>query len=246
MKILGIDCANKSIGFAIIIFDLDAISEIKRLNDEFNQSHLFLNIKTVSQVAFTKLADIALRAANLAGKVMSIEYLGVFDLLSGIKMADSTTQLRSARLKGAMSIIDAMGPFDWIMIENQMGPNHKTNEVRSQLVYHYSNADSNINAYPVGQQKIPINNQQQIPRIDVVGCSYKQTIAIGESGRYTHFIQKYTTQYTANKQHTAYNLRELLKLYSKEDLIADIPDKLVGNAADAALMIIGRLNHSSP
>jgi len=150
--------------------------------------------------------------------VFDIQYLDVFDLIPGIKFNKSSVDQRTKGLKKVLKQFDKKYPsLDLVLIEYQMCQNFKSNELFSQIYFHYSD-------------KCPVHS---------VGPSLKNTLAFSKDNRYSNFTQKYATLYTANKNHASANLKYWLKLFNKEEFLDNINKKNVDDAADSFLTIVG-------
>jgi hypothetical protein len=74
--------------------------------------------------------------------------------------------------------------------------------------------------------------------INIVGPSLKNKVNICHGGEYSNFIEKYRTNYAANKNHTKFNALKLLELLDKKDMIIDIKKKNLDDISDSIMMSI--------
>lgn len=234
MKILGLDCGTKNLGFAVVEFE-----------------HMWkTKLEQVVQLRESgKLAEHAQSLLQLYKNLLQLKHAGKFDLLPNQKMRESTALERAARLKGVLTQMDSQfGPFDLVLVEYQMGPNNKAQDISSQIIMHYSTPDFNNTAIDVvanskstsGKQNNEQNNKTKLStiKIKIVGPSLKNSIWIGADGEYINFIRKYNNTYTANKAHTVYNFETYCKLFDVQ--LAKIKKSDMRDAADAFMMILAK------
>ena len=103
-----------------------------------------------------------------------------------------------------------------ILIEFQMGSNHKANIITSALIAIF--ADYNI---------------------ELVNPSLKNKIFINEEGKHKHFIKKYSQLYSANNAHTKYNFEQIERIFGTN--IKKSTNAERGHIADSFMQILGKL-----
>jgi hypothetical protein len=154
--------------------------------------------------------------------------------------------LKTIRLKGVLTNLDSYikntikKPLNVVLIEYQMGINHKSHEISSQLLYHYSSLNMQFKSLNTIYQS-SLFTSLNTPKLEIMGPSLKNTVSFNIAGKYSNFIKKYTTTYTANKNHTKFNLNTFLGTFKQESLVSKLPKLYLDDAADAFMMIFAYL-----
>lgn len=147
----------------------------------------------------------------------SIEYFecGSIDLLDGKKVKETSAIERTKKLHEFLKMFNQY-IIDYVYIEYQMGPNHKSKEVETGIMMHFAEKNL-ICAKP----------------------AFKNTIAFCPEGLYQNFIKKYSKTYDANKAHTKYNFTVFLnKLYElRPELKQNLNPKHMSDIADSFMQI---------
>lgn len=231
MHIISFDVATKSLGVSIINYNLELSNEINlELNLFLKKKEMLLSSKFNSDdfnnllKNYVDLLDIV--AKKLDEKI-KIEFLEVVDLIPGKKLKETTIIERTKNLQIYLTNLDKLLPKTPLifLVEYQMGPNDKSRVISSQILYHFS--------------KFCINNNNAI---HLIGPSLKNKIIIGGiDSKYSIFLEKYKTNYTANKAHAKYNFLKLITFLKKETLIKDIKAKNIDDIADSVLMSLAYL-----
>lgn len=216
VRVLSFDCANRSLAVCYASID------------KSNHTQLLDCIKKGKDTA-----EIYLQYAK-------IHFIKVYDITQGKKL---DTVQRTILLKTTLDELDKdievankaicdgknMGGenvgnviYDQVLIEYQMSANDKSRCVSQQLLYHYC-----------GKAKLKL-----------VGPTLKNKIDLSSDGSLSHgtFMAKYTTKYTANKNHSKENFKHYLKKTNNIELIKNIKSKNIDDVADAFNQIIGFLN----
>ena len=119
---------------------------------------------------------------------VKIHFVEVYDLTQG---NDLNTIQRAILLKSQLKKLDAIvSPPYSVLIEYQMSVNDKSRNVSNQLVYHYCDK---ANTYLVGPS---LKNK--------INLSADQSLSHGE------FMSKYSSKYTANKNHSKENFKHYI------------------------------------
>ena len=115
-----------------------------------------------------------------------------------------------------------------------MGPNDKSRNVCSQILYHYCNTDFNFNSVTdlICDKNIYKYN------VEIVGPSLKNKINMDIEKPYSYFINKYAKAYDANKAHSKNNFLYWTKYKNIEYMIKDIKKKNLDDIADSCNMIL--------
>jgi len=77
--------------------------------------------------------------------------------------------------------------------------------------------------------------------IYLVNPTLKNKISLTERGKYSYFIEKYKSNYTANKEHALYNFKTFEDIFDQH---VQYPNSMKKNIADAFLQIFGLILHS--
>jgi len=196
IKIISIDVANKSLAIACFTVSLSSCNE-----------------------RLTVCADIP--------NSISIKSLMVCDLIPGKKVSDTSLIERTNSLCiFLIEFTDQLIEDKWLekkatsavhlIIEYQMGPNRKSGDVQSQIIYHFL-------------QYLPPNN------IHIVGPSLKNKLKLFNDplSHHNHYIEKYQTLYAANKAHTRYLFLSWLKNNKQLNALQQIKKKNYADISDA-------------
>lgn len=235
MYIIGIDVATKSLAISIIKHNPNEILE-KQMESALKnyKVHKKLlmgdnpNIKSINEV-LKKYLEL-LESINSSLNQIQILFIDVKDLIPDKKLKESTIIERTNSLRIHLDLIDKeiadlkCENKDLVfLIEYQMGPNDKSRVISSQLLYHFSKyTESNI---------------------ELVGPSLKNSLYYKniEKSKYSYFLEKYATNYSANKAHSKYLFLELIKTVKIDDMMEDIKKKNIDDVADSVLMPIAWL-----
>lgn len=238
MFIIGIDVATKSLAISIIKYKSNKIvQEEMNLAIENYKSYkkTFINNKSCknpdeSLNNLLKKYQELLECTNSLLCPIEILFVDVKDLIPDKKLKDTNILERTNNLRDYLNDIDKkiselnipIKNLD-ILIEYQMGPNDKSRVISSQLLYHFSKYSS--------------------ANIELVGPSLKNSIFFknNEESHYSKFLEKYSTNYSANKAHSKYLFLELLKNIGKNEIISNIKKKNIDDIADSVLMSISWL-----
>jgi hypothetical protein len=169
----------------------------------------------------------------------------IVDLIPGEKIKNTTPALRASRLRAYLHSVDKLYlnclidkfPNDefQVLLEYQMGPNDKSRNVGSQILYHYSPMDikfKNTNTIP---NKIP-NNLTKEFIIDIVGPSLKNKLNMYKP--LSFFVEKYAKKYDANKKHSKATFLHWVNHKKIEHMIVNIPKKNLDDIADSVNMTL--------
>lgn len=220
MRILSIDCANKSLAICGVKVDnnrlketltkidecLIFVAEIKQLVDsQIKTNNSGENIKII----FDQLRKLIIFLNEIIKTFISTwncEYQLVIDLIPGRKVKDTTPTERCILLKSAISKINYES--DIVVIENQMRINEKSTGVFYCLLYEYG------------------------PKARIIMPSEKNKLNLGGVHR-SDMIAKYSSAWSANKVHS----RENFIVIAKEQGFT-LPRKCVSDIADAYFQAI--------
>lgn len=244
MYVVSCDVATKSLAISIIEYNTNFESEIIKNYEDYklSKNNILNEIeslrkktkqeKTEQEKINQKILEIfenyntlLKNIINIQNNKIKIKYLEVKDLIPGKKLKDTNTVIRTTNLYNYLNeVIDPIIKLYEknkliFLIEYQMGPNDKSRVISSQLLYHFTKYKSDIH---------------------LVGPSLKNKIIIGNNKNllYSTFIEKYKSNYTANKNHSKANFLEIIKILKNENLILNINKKNIDDIADSVLMSI--------
>lgn len=201
MRILSYDCANKSLGVVGVIYDPQWDSKIAAKIRAVS----CLELHVICQALDDIIADLY--------NVWQITYIGLFDLIPGKKVKDTTVKERCTMLKNKVCEINAAFPTpDLVLVEDQMSLNEKSRGVFYCLAYEYANI------------------------VHCIKAVHKNKNMNFGAGPLQDFIVKYNTPYDANKNHVSDNFRAYLKQRDQLDFI--IGYKVIKDIGDAFFQIV--------
>lgn len=239
MYILGYDVASKSLALTIIYFNDNWETELQKIKKKFNDK-----LKSVESPI--KICEIALEYIDQIDKLLDniiIPILfDVVDLIPNQKVKDTSVISRASRLKSYLLSVDQyLSSLDIsadntykILLEYQMGPNDKSRNVCSQILYHYSNTDFNFNNVLDLSCDAIINKYD----VEIIGPSLKNKINMDIQKPYAFFINKYTKSYDANKAHSKNNFIYWINKKNISHMIKNIKKKNLDDIADSCNMIL--------
>ena len=161
---------------------------------------------------------------KLYDSIYDIKKLEVHNFIPNKKIDNTTLCERTLPLKKMLKKLNKEFDFDLVLIEYQMSSNFKSREIFSYTYFYFVD-------------KCPTYK---------VGPSLKNTLAFKKTLRHSEFLEKYSTDYTANKKHAVENLRYWLKIFNKQNMLEKIKKKNHDDAADAFLTIIGYMTSKFP
>ncbi len=233
MIIFSFDCAIKNLGFCCLEINTDwkdqneeLIEEIYKFYDrieEFDNKALLDEMRT--------LAD---KADALVESILSIKYLQIFDLVSDHKVKEVSYSEIVKRLKYILYCLGKQLPEpDVVLIEHQMHINDKARGISRYIEDYYTPVQKikapmtyAIEAYPLLEDDL--TGVEPNCKVYCVGPSLKNSYQTDPSkaGSYQRFIEKYNSNYAANKAHAVYNFKYFLKTRDLDDVIKGINNKL--------------------
>lgn len=218
IKIISIDAANKSLAIACIECDIYDKSKIYKMANELNTENLIDFLTIIKEYL----------------NYIKIKKLIVKDLIPGKQLKETNFIERSFALHQYLKQFTDENK-NWIkkndtylIIEYQMGPNRKSGDVQSQILYHFL-------------------SYIFVANIIIIGPSLKNKIQTKDPKSFHNYhIKKYQTLYTANKSHTKYIFLEWLEQNKQKNKLSDINKKNYSDIADAFCQAIAwvNINHS--
>jgi hypothetical protein len=249
MIIVSYDVASKSLALSIIKFnnnwetDLEEIMKKFKMTLEKNQTEL--NSVEICELALQCISDIKVVFDTLITPL----FFDVVDLIPGKKLKNTTPALRASRLRAYLYSVDKLylnGLIDefpdddlQVLLEYQMGPNDKSRNVGSQILYHYSPFDTGFkstNSVFKSTNSVFKSNKLKEFAIDIVGPSLKNKLNMYKP--LSFFIEKYAKKYDANKKHSKDTFLYWVKHKKIESMISNIPKKNLDDIADSVNMTL--------
>ena len=246
MIIISYDVASKSLALSVINFNENWKRDLNQLLPYYDK---------IKEANIEDKCDIILIYLNklneLLDNIIEPILFDVVDLIPGKKLKETDTIMRAERLKAYLNSVDDFirtynvnkinkTPGEKtkynikVLLEYQMGPNDKSRNVGSQILYHYSNYDN-------GFKSSYISNPGEIDKdvsIEIIGPSLKNKINLDPANNYQSFIRKYTKTYDANKKHSIANMMIWLKQKNKLEMISKIKKSNYDDIADAITMTL--------
>jgi hypothetical protein len=231
MQIISFDVATKSLAVSIISYNYNFAEAMTKIGVKYQEYRDYKRNSSLAGVDYIsdilgKYAELLDQVNAIMGAMFTIEYLEVKDLIPNQKIKDTNIIERTVKLQEYLAHIDTLLPNDpaqcKVLIEYQMGPNDKSRTISSQIMYHFAKYT------PQGLD------------IQLVGPTLKNKIFLlnDPNSIYSRFVEKYTTNYAANKNHSKYNFLKIIDIYGYHRLIKNIPKKNIDDIADSALMSI--------
>jgi hypothetical protein len=220
MIIISIDVATKSLAVAVLRYN----NVGQEIDDLINKS---TECSGTLSHRISSMLDSVEKSIDLVDNSIKLLHLEVVNLIGDKRLKDTDAVYRAKRLREYLESLDkvikpVLSGNTRVLVEYQMGPNDKSRSVSSQLVYHFSGYGCEIH---------------------LVGPSIKNTVCIGgkDCNRFRWFIERYKTNYSANKAHSRKNLLEFLDGREEKDMLDGISKKNYDDAGDAVLMALGWL-----
>lgn len=240
MKYISFDVANKSLAISIINYTSDDIINTK-LSEAFKvyKKNKSLHLKTNPMSIIQEYATLLQKCNNILKDRIHIEYLNVIDLIPNKKISETTIVERTFLLNKVLNdlkdtIINLTKNDDFkFLIEYQMGPNDKSRTISSQLLLFCSS--------------FMLSLAEAENRIKLVGPSLKNKLSLqnDEKSYHAYYLDKYKTNYAANKNHTKYILKKIISAYGQNNILKDIKKKNIDDAADAVCMTIAYIIYNT-
>lgn len=234
MIIISYDIASKSLAVSVMRYNDKWQDELNEIHHSFN-SNINCSALLLCQSALKHIDLIEKLVDNMIQPI----FFDVVDLIPNKKIKETDVVLRSSRLKGYLMNIDKKiesfvdTPIK-ILLEYQMGPNDKSRNVCSQILYHYSNNDCNFKSANIVNDA-PINNKFSI---EIIGPSLKNKLNFVNGQDYNYFLQKYNKKYDANKKHSIANMIHWLNAKNSINMISKIKKTNYDDIADAITMAL--------
>jgi hypothetical protein len=248
MHILSYDVASKSLGVSITYFNDNWLHD---LNNIYNSYKLMKNKEYTILEKLQLILELINKIYNLVDTLYKPIFLDVVDLIPGLKVLTTNKLLISNRLRSYLYSLDTLLNHEeyYVLIENQMGPNHKSNNIQSQLIYHYATNDNTFtNAFNfkidknnIYKNNIDKNNIHPKYNIIIVDAKYKNLLNLDPNNTRQYFIEKYAKTYDANKKHSIANMLVYLKQKKSEHLLDNIKKNNLDDAADSIMQALSWL-----
>ncbi len=190
INVISFDIGIKTLATSVI--------EYRNINKELKSIIDIISITDTDKLT-QSLNDID----SLLDKRINVHFLDVKDLIPGKKIASVTpVQITKLLYDYLCEITDVLceGIKYKVLIEYQMGPNDKARNIASQIMMFFTSYDFEI---------------------EIVGPSLKNKIFLGEwapenETLHCNFVAKYSSLYSANKQHSKFVFTRLLELWNNK------------------------------
>jgi hypothetical protein len=253
MRIISYDCAIKSLGVAIIDFDLGkCCGDICTLLDTFISEEKLINYSTATAHQlyhrineFIKLKEMILSTIYNSPTIL---YLNVFDLIPGKKVSEAK-QLKTERLHGCLTytklIAESGGKdIDYVLVEYQMNANDKSREVMNQIKNFYSPSSfgfsqgSNFFAKKFSKRLISLRlygNDINTVKFKLIKPTLKNTLSFTKELSYSNIcsISNSISTYKCNKIHCRKNLVYYLESRGLSGYLDGVKASNIDDVADA-------------
>jgi hypothetical protein len=261
MYIISYDVASKSLAVSIIYVNDNWSEDLKKI-DKYYTSEL----KKINKINFVErcicINEHISSINNLIENLIVPKFFDVVDLIPNKKLRDTTSLLRTSRLKAYLlymdetlesirkkNLVNNTISYDSevckILLEYQMGPNDKSRTIGSQILYHYSNVDINIYSQSGEYNKDEMSHNTNIYDIEILGPSLKNKINLDKDKPHSFFMKKYSKSYDANKAHSKYNFLKWVELKNIGFMIKNIKKKNLDDIADSVTMTLAWLHIKS-
>lgn len=293
MYIISYDVALKSLAMSLIfvnrvylIEQSNLFNKLSKMTDKLSKTKLNTNKNCNICTILKSIINILDKLIFYKNNTISLILFDIVDLIPNTKIKDTDTIIRAERLKSYLHGIDSLIYKKIIknenfinkklkldntkkivdtkvLIEYQMGPNDKSRNVCSQILYNYSHKDNyefksiNYQTKLVNTNAKKLNNTKKLNYIShIIGPSLKNKINLDNEKNHQFFLNKYSTKYDANKKHSIHNfslwIKSKLDNLDKLDnpnkkiynLIKNIPKKNLDDIADSVNMTLAWLKYN--
>lgn len=229
---LSFDAALHNLGVCYIHYNTNWVSDFTK------QVGILKNTIISSESNLQQVLNELKIIDTILNNICVIKWANIFDLLPGAKVKETDAIIRTNKLKSLLNFIDEniQNKPDYVLVEYQMVQNNISLQITNQIMYHYSNDNTNIKFSNVKKHKnkldhivCAINNindhnndnnydhnikiKKEETKIVVVKPSAKNSINFTKLGSYNNFIAK-KSSYKANKAHSVFNFLYYTKLYN--------------------------------
>jgi hypothetical protein len=246
MRLIGIDCATKSLAVSIVDFNSDWASDLSKIRKKYTK--LYETAETIEEKISVLLKRVN-SVKTLWDTMFILRYVNVFDLLPGVELKGASIELKMSRLKAALHYVKCVNlkmehsvPINKVLIEYQMSANDKSRTISNALVYAFTEPDHNFTFSGKYLNLVGDSSSTSLQTVtpgstvEIVGPALKSKVYFGADGKMSNFRKKYMSNYTANKAHAKHNFKEWISLYDCSEIIEGIPTKNLDDVADSFLM----------
>lgn len=219
MYYLSFDVANKSLATSFLYYNHNYKSLFNNKNSNTDVKDIYNNM---------------IETNNTLNNIIEYLYFNVEDLIPGKKVKDTDIIERSIGLKKYMSELKLFIDKSiseknineiYVIIEYQLSSNYNANAIYNQIIYEFSQYNSDLY------------------KIIIMNPSYKNKIYFNNNLKHSSFIQKYSNNYLANKNHTKQNFIYFLKIYNLEYVLDNIKAKNIDDLADSFMQIFAFIKY---
>lgn len=244
MIIYSFDCAMKNLGFCCIEIDDKWREKTAELLDVIEK--FYANPPETKESIQTEMLNIFRTADSIVTNQFVIKYINVFDLIPNGKAKSQKFGDTLQCLKYVVYCLEKQLPNpDVVLIEYQMNVNDKARGISRYIEEHFTpigirggessitNITYALNKFPLIAADIP--EDQCECTVHIVAPGLKNRYNIDSAAVYTGFLEKYSSNYAANKAHAVHHFKYFLNKFGLSDMIKDCPNKL-DDLADAFMM----------
>jgi len=212
---LSFDCATKTFAYVLV---------------KINLTYLFLNFSEIKQVLDIAKSDpnkyqgLIEKITDITSTTIQIIHADCIDLFPNVpdKDIDTVTRIKTMTTYVKTHIYPLLSNIDNnaidIVIEFQMSYNTQSKIISIGLISLFTDYSTYL-----------------------VNPSLKNKVHLSNDSKHNHFINKYKSNYTANKAHALHNFKLFEETF---DQTTTLPNSLKGHVADAFLQILGLILHS--
>lgn len=259
MLIFGFDCGTVNFGVACVEYQKSC--DVSKLAKSITCLYSAESLELPKDQWLIKIRDCFREVYDQLGKIIQIKFVNTFQLIPELNATNK--HLVMERLSDVLnSLVATVGIPDDILIEKQMSINTTAMDIVGGIEMFFRNLKDNRMApdkvdkstnkddrtinkdekdnIPVTFDYWPIKWSRPRNNINIVIVSpvAKNTVALGGND-HGDFIAKYSTNYTANKNHADANFMYFIETFGPRDLIKFKKTKQKTNdSADAFMMVL--------
>lgn len=212
---LSFDCATKTFAYVLV---------------KINLTYLFLNFNEIKQVLDfvksdpNKYKGLIEKITDITSTTIQIIHADCIDLFPNVpdKDIDTVNRIKTMTTYVKTHIYPLITDIETdkldIVIEFQMSYNTQSKIISIGLISLFTDYS-----------------------VYLVNPSLKNKIYLSDSSKHNHFIDKYKSNYTANKAHALHNFKLFEEIF---DQTISLSNSVKGHVADAFLQILGLILHS--
>jgi hypothetical protein len=220
MFYLSIDVANKSLAISFLKFNKENSVQLNNINNS-------VQLNNINNSVQLNNINNSVQLNKQLNNIIRYYICEVIDLIPNKKVRNTSQIERTIALKKYLMQLQ-LNINNYINISNinkikvlielQPSFNDKSRAAFNQIIYEFSN--------------------KPLYKIKIMNASYKNLISLNKNLTHSKFIQKYSNNYLANKNHTKENFLHFLKTFNLMHLIKNIKKKNYDDIADSFMQAI--------